>query len=241
MILCIGDSLTYGAVGYSYLSYVSNKYKFKNLGINGDSLYGGGKRAQKCLRKRKYRKADVYVIALGTNDILIPFLGSRSGYWNMNCILRNISLRFSKDVKTFSKRCEELVRKIKQTEKRLILIGLPYIQLEGYPLGKIEQYNRCISAIADKYQAEFIDIYAMQKSILKEEHVFDWGRSNGQRIFDGIYMTLFPRRKDRLSKRRKLEVTVDGVHYNSRVAKMLGRELERRLNTEEEQAEKVQS
>ena len=232
MILCIGDSLTYGAVGYSYIPYVSKKYKLVNLGVNGDSLYGGAKRARRYLKKRKYKKAECYVIALGTNDILLPYLGSRSGYWNYDCNLRDMSLHFSRDVHGFGKLYEELVSLIAQQKKQIILIGLPYIELMGYPLGKIEQYNSCIFDIAKKYGAQFIDIYALQKSLVRERHVFDWGSSNAGRMLDGLYMTIFPRRRDRLAKKRKLAATVDGVHYNSRSAKILGRELERRLSLE---------
>ena len=37
-ILCIGDSLTRGQVGYSYLPFLKTQAKYKNAGKNGDTI-----------------------------------------------------------------------------------------------------------------------------------------------------------------------------------------------------------
>ena len=38
-ILCIGDSLTYGNVGYSYIPSLNKNLLTINKGLNGDTLY----------------------------------------------------------------------------------------------------------------------------------------------------------------------------------------------------------
>lgn len=46
-IICIGDSLTYGRVGYSYIPFLKTPEKVINKGINGDTTLC----ALKCLKK----------------------------------------------------------------------------------------------------------------------------------------------------------------------------------------------
>lgn len=222
MIICVGDSLTKGTVGYSYIPFVDKKYELVNHGVNGDSLYGGYRRLLCCLNKSGYKKASAYVLALGTNDILLPFLKEHSKYWQRQTSIKDKTLHFCTNDARFSKYYERAVAEITEKGHPVILIGLPYIQLPRYPLSKIKRYNRCIRDIAKKYDAEFIDIYTEQERNLHHIHTYPWGKSNLIRMTDGLRMALFPKHKDKLSKKRVLEITVDGVHYNSLSAKLLG-------------------
>ncbi|BDF34182.1 hypothetical protein CE91St62_22470 [Lachnospiraceae bacterium] len=231
MTLCIGDSITLGMMGYSYIPFADKKQQLVNLGVNGESLLGGVRRLRRYMRKRAYREADTVIFSLGTNDILLPYLGNRSRFWQIQYRLRNIIRRFSSDIGEFAGYYEEAVRQMKHNGYKVVLVGLPYIQLADYPLGKVEAYNSCIRSVARTYDAEFIDIYEMQKKRVHRDRTCSWGKLNAGRIADGLYMLLFPRRKDSLSRRRGLDVTVDGVHFNSRSARMLaeavGRAMER--------------
>lgn len=221
MVLCIGDSLTLGMVGYSYIPFANSKYQFINKGVNGDSLYGGVKRLKGYLKKDRYKGVDTIVLALGTNDILLPHLGRQSLCWNMQYQMRNLIRKFSFHVQDFTKLYCSIVKEMSALGYKLVLVGLPYIQLPGYPLGYIREYNHRIARIAAQYGAEYIDMYALQEPLLGKRRTYSWGKSNFGRITDGTYMALFPMEKDRLSKRRGLDLTVDGVHYNSKSAKLL--------------------
>lgn len=226
MIVCVGDSLTYGQVGYSYIPYVTKKYKLVNRGVNGDSLYDGYRRLKRYLRDDRYEAAGTYIIALGTNDILLPFQRDRSLSWKLQFYLRNKLLKFSTQKVRFAALYEQMVKEVARHGRKLILIGLPYIQLQHYPLGKIKEYNRCIRDIAEKYQVPFIDIYSMQMKHLEHNTVYDWGPFNAKRIWEGTCMFLFPTCKNYLSGKRHLDLTVDGVHFNSFSANMLGKAVE---------------
>lgn len=229
MILCIGDSITLGMVGYSYIPFADKKQQLVNLGVNGESLRGGVRRLCRYMRKRAYREADTVIFALGTNDILLPYLGNRSRFWHMQYRFRNIIRSFCSDIGEFAGYYEEAVRQMKSNGYKVVLVGLPYIQLADYPLGKVEAYNSCIRSLARTYDAEFIDIYEIQKKRVRLDRTCSWGRLNVGRIADGLYMLLFPGRKDALSRRRGLDVTVDGVHFNSRSARMLAEAIRRAL------------
>ena len=51
-------------------------------------------------------------------------------------------------------------------------------------------------------------------------------------------MLLFPGRKDVLSRKRSLDVTVDGVHFNSRSARLLAEAVGRALKRTEAETAK---
>ena len=112
MTLCIGDSITLGIMGYSYIPFAEKKQQLVNLGVNGESLLGGIRRLCRYMKKRAYREADTVIFSLGTNDILLPYLGNRSRFWHIQYRLRNISRRFSSDIGEFAGYYEEAVRGI---------------------------------------------------------------------------------------------------------------------------------
>lgn len=230
MIICIGDSLTLGAAGYSYIPFAGEQYRFVNKGVNGDSLYGIHRRLNRYLKEEKYAQAQLIIIGAGTNDVLIPYLRSRSKSWERAYCRRNRKLHFAADVMEFSERYERMVREVLDKGIRLMLIGLPYIELSEYPVAQAELYNDCICDIAKRYQIPFIDIFSF--GIKHTGAVYDWGIFSSQRMLDGLYMGLYPKRKDVLSKKRKLMLTVDGVHFNSRTARVLGRKVKEMLDKE---------
>lgn len=81
-VVCLGDSLTYGNVGYSYIYFLnkSKDYKYINKGKNGDSLRGMFGRLKKIVDNTKY-DFDLYIIGIGTNDILLPYLRDSYPFW----------------------------------------------------------------------------------------------------------------------------------------------------------------
>lgn len=90
-IVCFGDSLTYGSIGYSYCKYIDTPYRIINKGINGDTTYCVHERLKEYLRVRQeadtsgvdIMAADIYVIHVGINDILLPYLATLSPLWKV--------------------------------------------------------------------------------------------------------------------------------------------------------------
>jgi len=77
-IICIGDSLTFGSVGYSYIKYLKPKIKAINAGVNGDTTLGAYKRLKKYLGNSRYADVRTYIVSIGTNDIFLPYLSTLS-------------------------------------------------------------------------------------------------------------------------------------------------------------------
>ena len=72
-ILCIGDSLTYGNVGYSYVQFLSKNIVTINKSLNGDTLWGVGNRLKKIFNTHA-NDFDFVILGIGTNDTLLPYL-----------------------------------------------------------------------------------------------------------------------------------------------------------------------
>lgn len=53
-LICIGDSLTFGNVGYSYIHFLNKKNHAVNKGKNGDTLRGAYGRLKKIIDKSRH-------------------------------------------------------------------------------------------------------------------------------------------------------------------------------------------
>lgn len=230
MIICVGDSLTFGNVGYSYRKYLSVNGTV-NKGFNGDPLMGIYKRLTKILKNPKYSEAKTYVIGGGTNDILLPALRHHSSFWKCLNTLRPavMGYRYCCNENSFRYMYEKIIRLLLDSGKNIIIIGIPKCELGNISIDKkIQARNSLIQHLAEKYSLTYIDIYDKMSSLQPASSCkYNWGKTNGMRLFDASLMTLLPFTKDLFSKVRGLSVTVDGIHYNSRTAMELGNMVER--------------
>ena len=225
-VLCLGDSLTFGSIGYSYTKFLKKKYKVINKGINGDTTKCAYKRLQKYINSQFYNDVDLYVIAIGTNDLLIPYLTTLSTLWKMQMMSRVKLKKCIKNKTIFEIEYEKYIKLIIEHKKKLILIGSPIIQLAYFPNEKIIERNKIIKDLAKKYNLPFIDPTFLQSQFLnKNIYSYSWKNKNLVRIFDATIMFVLPFSKDWFSKIRDLELTVDGVHFNSLSAKLISKEI----------------
>lgn len=230
-VVCIGDSLTYGNVGYSYIHFLnkSKDYKYINRGKNGDSLRGMLSRLKKIVDNPN-TDSDLYVIGIGTNDILLPYLRDSSPFWFLLMSLRCKIKRCIEDDETFYQEYNELLNFLHEKNKKVIIFGMPYINLEKFPDEKLVKRNKLIEDLAERYNYPFIDIYKLQrKKIQPDNRVYTWKYRFLLRIFDSIIMTLVPISKNYFAKIRGLTTTVDGAHFSYESAKILAIEIARNI------------
>jgi len=70
----------------------------------------------------------------------------------------------------------------------------------------------------------------MDKVTLSQNNTgYSWGEFNIMRCINGTAFMLIPHLNDVFSKARNLDITVDGVHFNSLSAKILAKEVESNL------------
>lgn len=222
-IACFGDSLTFGRVGYSYIRYLYSDYKVINKGINGDTTICTYERMKRYIEKPSKDDVDVYVIAIGTNDLLLPYLSSVSLSWYIQVAPRVKMKKCIFDDKLFETEYQRFIELVLSHNKTAIAVGLPLLQLKGYPNEKVQKRNQIIKKLAADYNIPFIDTaFLQQQAIQNISFTYSWKHKNVLMIINGIMMLVLPFTKDWLSKLRHLELTVDGIHFNSRAAKLIG-------------------
>ena len=228
MILCLGDSLTRGTVGFTYIKFVK-KGEWKNKGKNGDTTYGALSRLKKYRQKNWYSSVDVCVVEIGTNDLLQPFLCGGSWFWG--AFLKNRSWKqWALEPSKYEKLIRQILDCLLEDGKKVVLVGLPIIQLKEYPLDKLYERNKIVKRLANEYGAGFVDILRLEETRRPGcNREYKWGQTGIVRGLDIIVMFFFPFLKNLFSRVRKLELTVDGVHFNSFAAKLLAENLEREI------------
>ena len=70
-VLCLGDSLTEGTVGVGFIPFLEEflpGHEYVNLGVNGDTIAGLRRRAERLAPRLR---GDVAVVWIGTNDVMM--------------------------------------------------------------------------------------------------------------------------------------------------------------------------
>lgn len=228
-ICCVGDSLTFGNVGYSYIHFLDKSIEVKNKGVNGDTLKGLYKRFKKILNNPN-SNYDIYVVSIGSNDILLPYLKTVSPFWFLQMSIRCKIKKCIEEDNIFCVEYEKLLKLLSKKNKNVIILGMPILNLMNFPHKKLLNRNLIINELAEKYNYPFIDINKLQAThIEKESYEYSWKYSFPLRVFDAIVMTIFPFTKDWLSKTRGLTMTVDGAHFNSKSAELVAKEVEKTI------------
>ncbi|MDD4312103.1 MAG: SGNH/GDSL hydrolase family protein [Eubacteriales bacterium] len=225
-LMCIGDSLTFGSIGYSFIQYLKPELKAINRGINGETTFGAYKRLQKYIENPRYSEIQTYIIFIGTNDILMPYLSTLSPFWKLQMQARIALKKCIEDDDAFAALYENMLQLLTKNHINAVLVGLPMIQMEGISLKKIQARNDSIKKLAERYGMAYIDTYSLQQWALKSPlRLYSWGTISILRILDAMIMFVFPFSKNLFSKARRLELTVDGVHFNSLSAKLIASEV----------------
>ena len=231
MILCLGDSITLGMIGYSYVDFLDPAIDSVNKGVNGDTTACAYERLSRYLYMPNMKEIDSCVVFIGTNDILLPYLASLPGMWKLRYIPRLRLKRCILDDNDFELEYERYLNLLEKHNKKTILVGIPFSETRGYPNDIVKKRNEIIKQLAEKYRAEFIDISEIQQSIANGiKRSYSWKGKLLIRGTDVITMLLLPFTKDWFSRKRHLKTTVDGIHFNSASAKALAKAVEDALN-----------
>ena len=215
MILYLGDSLTRGLVGWSYIKFMPPE-PCKNGGLDGDTAHGGLRRLHIYRKTPWYPQVTTVVVGIGTNDLLQPHLMSTGFMWKVIFGWRRGWKKWA-DKPEYEKVMRQIVETVLADGKKCVLMGLPLMQLRDYPLEELEARNGIVKRLADEYGLPFADVMGAELAAAPDaRRDYDFGRLGLLRLCDIIIMGLFPRTKDGFSRRRGLELTVDGVHFNTR-------------------------
>lgn len=223
-ILCFGDSLTQGVPGTTYLKFLKTKLRFKNYGLGGDTLLGLKSRLEK-----KIKRSNFFIIEVGTNDILLPFFEDYSQSWNLAIKVKKKKKSIPIVNKNEFKNCYESMLELLK-DKKVIIIGIPYFESAYQILNKkAEEYNSIIKKLCKQYNISYIDI---RKEQTKYNNLGRYKTpKNWFEVPHDVVMTRKQKNIDELSKKRGLKLTIDGIHFNTRSARILAKLIDEKIES----------
>ncbi|NPV00643.1 MAG: SGNH/GDSL hydrolase family protein [Brevinematales bacterium] len=220
-LLFTGDSITLGQIGYSYVNLITEKLQganIVNLGLDGDTLSGIMKRTLSHLHETKHY--DAIVIAAGHNDIILPYFHTL-GFMHRK-IVKTLSKRGSipvQDSDEFElKYCDFIGGIRKVTPSPIIITTLSCLNENPNSMTNRRriEFNERILAVAKKCRTELADAGMCFDEVLRDKTTTDYFMNNllNTFLFDKKACAK-PNGADRLSEKRHLNLTIDGVHINS--------------------------
>jgi len=229
LYLFAGDSLTEGTYGESYVARIAAALDRGEAGLAGQVVNAGrGADTIKALLNRidvplRRHRPDWVIVAIGCNDIWIPWLTAHSVIWRMWALVRRVQFGQvpTTDLDQFAALYRALIDKaMKQADARVLACTTSCCgeRLSSPPNRQIARLNGvikgvaadCGAAVADVWQA-FVDELAP----LPQPSAYVAGE---------LLFTVMDRRRlrttspDEISQRRRLHLTFDGIHLNSRGA-----------------------
>ncbi|MEW6555590.1 MAG: GDSL-type esterase/lipase family protein [Actinomycetota bacterium] len=217
-LLIVGDSL---AGGLPYLSFSSllkgmlHDWRITSDAAGGDTLAGIGTRLERLLGERA---PDAVVVQAGSNDILLPALAARGGLCRK--LVKRIEACGSipttglEDFRELYSRTLECAASV---VGHVLVVTIACIgeRMESDLNRRAAQFNEIIREEAASHGACVADVgKAFRKVLVPFEAQSGFLLDSVMCTLTDTFHCLTPRAADRLSGRRGLVLTMDGVHLN---------------------------
>ena len=228
--LCAGDGLTEGGYGQSYVDRVAKALYTGRHDLRGEVVNAGrwGDTAKALLGRidRPLRRYQPHwlILAIGSNDVWYPWLSSHSAGWWLWLQYRRFSSGQSPatDLDQFATTYRALIDRARQVRANVLACTVSPLgeRLSSPVNGRVARLNGvikhvaadCRVPVADIWQA-FVDELAplpSRSGYLSAEWLFAW--SDRRRLQKA--------HPDEVAERRRLHLTFDGIHLNSRGAEL---------------------
>jgi hypothetical protein len=215
-IIFLGDSLTEGNIGVSFLDILKEKlpkYDLVNYGRNGEPIVGLYHRM-----KRLDLDADAAFIWCGTNDIYVNV------NWSFPIIKTFSNQPWAKNHEDFKTCYTKVIETLLGKVKKIFTVSLWFIgeDFNNKWNKESDKLSEVIKQISQGYNnVQYIDLREVFKSKFKLKRSSDYlVKSSSSGLFD--FLTLKSKEEvDKKSTERGLEFTVDGVHLNSISAQII--------------------
>jgi lysophospholipase L1-like esterase len=220
--LIVGDSLTLGSPGASYTARLRQAFpdwRFRIVGRSGETLIGASNTVRDILSTSL---PNLVILEIGLNDVLLPYLSSQNLIWRLKAsMVEQHGNPPTQNPRVFSRQYIRTVRWIKNAGVgQIIVTTLPCLGEDlNSPLNRLrEKYNKAIRSLAKHEMVSLADVGGKFDETLRRS-----GRSSAYLPSAWIgwldkWVARDERRADSLSQRRKLLLTIDGVHLNRKGA-----------------------
>lgn len=226
LVALLGDSLTEGKVGQSYVSLLeqrmgNNGYSFMNAGVAADTAYNLLNRLEPVVKS----EPDYVVLLIGTDDVEAYL---RGGY-PPNIIQWVKKLPQAVTLDWFISLLRQIVQSVQSsTPARIALCSIPILGEDlGSPANQsVRLFNRSIKALADELQITYLPIYETMEDFLRSHQrqvgrAFDEAKTNSI-LFWAVWDHYFLGHSwEEISSHNNLLLTVDTEHFNRLGADMI--------------------
>lgn len=227
-IVFLGDSLTQGSIGVSYVDILEKRFPqhhMINYGKNGDTVTSHYHRA----KKLSFDDVDTAFVWIGTNDVLVHVS------WSYPIIKTFFLQPWTKTCGTFTACYKKILEMLVPQIKKIFVVSPVFIgeDLHNQWNAKLEELAKGIRLFATSYNAvEYVDLRTTFEKKLAQKQISPY-IINGSitPIFDEIFLKN-PEKIDQKSHERGLHFTLDGVHFNSTGAQVVAEEFERCIKHE---------
>jgi lysophospholipase L1-like esterase len=233
IFLFAGDSLTEGTFGESYVERVAKSLELDELALHGEVINAGrGCDTISSLLARldeplAQHRPDWAVLAIGSNDVWLPWLARHSAVWWLWLLYRRIRLgqKPITDLDQFAAAYRALIDKCQQSGARVLACTTSPIaeQLSSPVNRRMARLNgvikhvaaECRVPVADVWQAFVEELTSLPRPsrYVPGEWLFHWMDRRRLR-------TTSP---DEVARRRRLHLTFDGIHLTSQGANLWAR------------------
>jgi lysophospholipase L1-like esterase len=223
-----GDSLTEGRYGESFVERIAKALYRGHGGLEGEVVNTGrGGDTIRSLANRLDRSLHRYlpdwvVLAIGTNDVWYPWLSARSLGWSLWLRYQELGhgIRATRDLDEFAAVYRHLIDKARQLGAGVLVCTVPPIgEKLGSPLNRrLARLNGIIKHVAAECQVPVADVWqafveelaplTRPSGFIPGEWLFSW--MDRRRVRSSS--------PDAVGRRRRLHLTFDGIHLNSRGA-----------------------
>ena len=226
--LFAGDSLTEGIYGENYVERIAKALYRGDSGLEGEVVNAGrggetvGALLERIDKPLQLYQPDWVILAVGGNDVWLPWLTRRSFVWWLWFGYRGAKYgqRPTTDLDQFAATYRALIDQVQQSGARVLVCTTAPVgeKLSSALNRRLARLNGVIKHVAAECQVPVADIwqaYVEQLAVLPKpsnyvagEWLFTWMDRRRLRVSS----------PDEVSQRRRLHLTFDGVHLNSRGA-----------------------
>lgn len=235
----MGDSLTAGKIGASYLSLLESEeslsvYNLINAGENGFTMAGLHRKLQAYLTKNE--TPEYLVLEAGANDLLLPHMQKAGPAWDpfIRKLSRHGSIPASSS-RDFKKQCSNILSTAMDCGSSIAFVCT--IPCLGENLGsklniQREEYNRILRDLCSDYSNDLftcicIDAALEMKPIIADSQS-NWLFESPQDLQNDA-LTIREKGEGILCNERGLLLTIDGAHLNQRGARLLSSIMQKAL------------
>lgn len=199
----IGDSLTEGRPGVSFVDILKEKYpsiSFDNLGKPGETVKSLHARLTKTKLETNY---DLIFLWIGVNDVYSK-------------LLKVQAQPVAKDPEEFREYYSKALDMVIASTKQVVTVSPALVGETSQNENEIKNLTTIIESLSrDHPNVSFLDLHSVFAKHLSNITSSDYLSINVMRVMMDVLFYKNPVSIDRLSKKRGLHLTLDGIHLNS--------------------------